>query len=86
MRKICKAHTAIIVFLLIAGFTLLDIVLISIHKKAVGIVGIAMLYLIPAWYFCVSYAETTGLLNDVHGDSMQGVGVQEQPGIKQTDA
>ena len=80
MRKICKAHTAIIVSLIMAGFTILDIVLINIGKKAVGIVGIVLLYLIPAWYFCVSYAEKTGMMHHVPSGRIEGVELQEQRG------
>ena len=64
------------------GFNMLDIVLIKIGKKAVGIVGITLLYLIPAWYVCVSYGEETGILHHhiphVPSGNIEGGEVQAQ--------
>jgi hypothetical protein len=45
------------------GFTVLNIILMNIGRKAHGIAGIVLLGLIPAWYVLVSYAEETGNLN-----------------------
>ena len=55
--KICVLHTTVIIGLLIGGFILLDLVLISIGQKAIGIVGITLLGIIPVWYFGISVIE-----------------------------
>lgn len=57
---------------------MLDIVLINIGRKAVGVIGIALLYLIPVWYFCVSYAENTGMMYHIPRDSIERGEEQEQ--------
>ena len=59
---LCKIHTTLLAALLIAGFTLLYIVLIVIGKKTVGIIGIVLLYLMPVWRLAIEYAERTGKL------------------------
>ena len=46
------------------GFVILDIVLISIGRKAAGIVGIALICLIPVWYILVEHFERTGQLGE----------------------
>lgn len=46
--------------LIMGGFTVLNIILMNIGRKAHGIAGIVLLGLIPAWYVLVSYAEETG--------------------------
>lgn len=55
--RICVIHTTAIIGLLIGGFILLDLVLISIGQKAIGIVGITLLGIIPVWYFGISMIE-----------------------------
>jgi hypothetical protein len=82
MRKICKTQTILIVALIITGFTMLDIVLINIGKKTVGIAGIILLYLIPLWYVIVSYGEKTGILHHVPRGNIEGPEVQVQPNSK----
>jgi len=62
-RLICKLHTYVICALIMGGFTVLNIILMNIGRKAHGIAGIVLLGLIPAWYVLVSYAEETGNLN-----------------------
>jgi hypothetical protein len=53
----CMFHIALIILLLLAGFALLNVVLINIGQKAVGIVGNALLCLVPVWFFVVTYVE-----------------------------
>jgi len=60
-----QIHTALVLILLIAGFVILDIILINIGKKGAGIVGLALLPLIPIWYVAVSVAERAGVLRAV---------------------
>jgi hypothetical protein len=55
--KICIAHTLVIIGLLIGAFILLNLVLISIGQKVIGIAGIILLGIIPVWYFGISWIE-----------------------------
>jgi amino acid transporter len=50
-------HTAIVIVLLIGGFAVLDAVLIIIEQKVCGIIGIALLGMIPIWYVTISMNE-----------------------------
>jgi hypothetical protein len=61
-RLICKLHTYLICALIMGGFTVLNIILMNIGRKAHGIAGIVLLGFIPVWYVLVSYAEETGNL------------------------
>jgi hypothetical protein len=61
---ICQAHTVIMSGLIMGGFIILDIVLISIGRKAAGIVGIALVCLIPVWYVVVRHCERTGKVGE----------------------
>ena len=47
----------VMLLLLIAGFAILDFVLIAIGKKSVGYIGIALLCIIPAWFGFMAYLE-----------------------------
>jgi hypothetical protein len=60
----CVAHTVAVIILLMAGFVLLNAVLIIIGHKVVGISGIALLGIIPLWYSGMTYLEFTGQLED----------------------
>lgn len=62
-RLLCKIHTALLTALLIAGFTLLYVVLFNIGKKTVAITGIVILYMMPLWRVAVEYVERTGKLD-----------------------
>ena len=55
--RICIVHTLLIIGLLIGGFICLNLVLISIGQKAIGITGIILLGLIPIWYFGITWIE-----------------------------
>jgi len=61
-RLLCKIHATLLTLLLVAGFTLLYLVLFNIGKKIVAIVGIVLLYLMPVWRLAIEYAERTGKL------------------------
>jgi len=66
-----QIHTALVIVLLMSGFVLLDIILINIGHKAAGTVGLALLPMIPIWYFAVSYAERTGRLPRARPDGRE---------------
>jgi spore maturation protein SpmA len=59
---LCTAHTVIVIALLIAGFMCLNVVLMNIGQKAVGVVGTTLLCFIPVWYGTVTWAERRGIL------------------------
>ena len=61
-RFICKMHTYLICVLVMAGFIVLNIILMNIGRKAHGIAGIVLVGIIPIWYVLVSSAEETGNL------------------------
>jgi hypothetical protein len=58
MSVICQVHTVLIIAFLMAGFIVLNIVLITLKRKVVGIIGIIILGVVPV----VRYAESTGVL------------------------
>jgi hypothetical protein len=49
---------------LVAGFVLLNIVLMNVGQRSLGIVGIALLGIIPVWYYCITLFESAGKLAD----------------------
>ena len=53
----CRIQAMVMLLLLIAGFAILDFVLIAIGKKSVGYIGIALLCIIPAWFCFIAYLE-----------------------------
>jgi len=61
---VCQVHTFIMSGLIMGGFIILDIVLISIRRKAAGIVGLALVCLIPVWYVLVRHYERSGKLGE----------------------
>jgi hypothetical protein len=61
---VCQVHTFVMSGLIMGGFVILDIVLISIGRKAAGIVGIALICLIPVWYILVEHFDRTGQLGE----------------------
>lgn len=62
--KLCIIHTWFVIALLIAGFVLLNIVLMNVGQRALGIVGITLLGVIPVWYYCITLMENAGHLED----------------------
>ena len=77
-RLLCKIHTTILTVLLVAGFTLLYLVLFNIGKKIVSIVGIVLLYLMPVWRLAIEYAERTGKLPVATGHEVVTERVQDE--------
>jgi hypothetical protein len=69
--KLFVVHIALVSGLLVAGFIVLDLVLMQIGQSAVGIIGIVFLCLIAGWIGIVWYAESTEMLED------KGCGVVE---------
>jgi uncharacterized protein YacL len=57
-------HIGLVSGLLIAGFVVLNLVLMEIGQNAVGIIGIVLLCLIAAWIGIVWYAESAEMLED----------------------
>jgi L-asparagine transporter-like permease len=62
--KLFVFHISLVSGLLVAGFIVLDLVLMEIGQKAVGVTGIVLLCLIAAWIGVVWYAESTEMLED----------------------
>lgn len=54
---VCYIHTFSIVVLLIAGFVVLDAVLIAIGHRIAGIFGLGLLILIPFWFIGIYLFE-----------------------------
>jgi hypothetical protein len=65
---IVVGHIALVSCMLIAGFIVLNLVLISIDQKAMGITGIILLFLNAVWIFGIWYVEGTGRLEDALRD------------------
>lgn len=65
---LCQIHVWLVVGLLMAGFMVLNILLINIEEKQIGYVGITLLGLIPLWYLSLSFLEINGVLD--HGLSV----------------
>jgi len=76
-----QIHTALVIIFLIAGFVLLDIILLNIGDKGAGILGLTLLPIIPIWYSVVTYAEKTGKLRRVPADD-GAIQVRHGDGIK----
>jgi hypothetical protein len=63
-RMLCQMHVWLVIFLLVAGFVVINVVMMNFGQKSVGIVGIASLAgVIPIWFVGLGYLEKTGLLD-----------------------
>ena len=47
-----------------AGFTVLDFVLMYMGQRSIYFVGVLLLRIVAAWIICIWYAENTGRLED----------------------
>lgn len=65
---IVVVHIALVGCLLIAGFIVLNLVLININQKVIGVIGIILLFLNAVWIVCIWYIESTGGLEDIMRD------------------
>ena len=65
-----------------AGFIILDVILINLGDKGAGILGLALLPLIPIYYAALSYAEKTGRLPRVASDDAGVVQVRQGDQMK----
>ena len=59
---ICQGHIVLMILLISAGFVVLNLVLINIGRKAVGVTGIATVGVVPIWFVCERTAEALGTL------------------------
>lgn len=66
-------HVGLVSGLHIAGFVVLNVVLMEIGQNAVGVIGIVLLCLIAAWIGIVWYAESTEMFEDRHSDKHKPV-------------
>lgn len=82
MWLLSQIHTILVVLFLMAGFIILDVILINLGDKGAGILGLALLPLIPIYYAALSYAEKTGRLPRVASDDAGVVQVRQGDQMK----
>jgi uncharacterized membrane protein YfcA len=71
--KLFVFHIGLVSGLLIAGFVVLNLVLMKIGQNAVGVTGIVLLCLIAAWIGVVWYAESSEMLEDKTADKQKPI-------------
>jgi hypothetical protein len=63
-RGLCQIHIWLVILLCVAGFIVLNVVIMNFGQRAVGIAGIASLSgLVPVWFISVHMMERTGKLD-----------------------
>lgn len=63
-RLLCQMHVWLVILLLVAGFVVINVVMMNFGQKSVGIAGIASLAgIVPCWFLGLQYLEKTGLLD-----------------------
>jgi hypothetical protein len=63
-RMLCQLHIWLVILLCVAGFIVLNVVIMNFGQRAVGIAGIASLSgFVPFWFISVHVMERTGKLD-----------------------
>lgn len=62
-RMLCQMHIWLVILLCVAGFIVLNVVIMNFGQRAVGIAGIASLSAFPVWFASVHLMERTGKLD-----------------------
>ena len=63
-RTLCQIHVWLVILLCIAGFIVLNIVVMNFGQRAVGIAGtVSLSAFIPFWFISVHMMERTGKLD-----------------------
>lgn len=60
---LCQMHIWLIISLVLAGFLVVNVVMINFGQKAIGITGIiSLVVLVPVWFVVLMYLEKSGKL------------------------
>jgi len=63
-RLLCQLHIWLVILLLLAGFVVLNVVVMNFGQRSVGLAGIVSLsVIVPVWFMSVHFMERTGKLD-----------------------
>jgi hypothetical protein len=69
--RYCQLHVWLVILLVLAGFIVINIVMINFGQRGVGIAGIVSLTVaVPTWFLVLMYLENTGKFDHETSTSM----------------
>jgi hypothetical protein len=63
-ERYCQMHVWLVILLVLAGFIVVNVVMMNFGERAIGIAGIVSLGVaVPTWFLVLMYLENTGKLD-----------------------
>jgi hypothetical protein len=63
-ERFCQMHVWLVILLVLAGFIVINVVMMNFGERAIGIAGIVSLVVaIPTWFLVLMYLESNGVFD-----------------------